>query len=129
MRSHLETLFQKKDIPLSAEQWALMGTLWSNAEGLSANQLGQKTLKEKSTVSRHISKLKKKGWVEERDNIEDGRSTLLQPSQKANSKSMLVFNCIKKTSELAEKGISKRELKTTLDVLMKIQKNFDCLNK
>jgi DNA-binding MarR family transcriptional regulator len=125
LKSYLDRLFRENEIPITAEQWAIMGILWSENKGLTAREIAPKALKEQSTISRHLSKLKKMDWIEEEAVANDRRYILLRPSNTANKYKSKIFKCVKQTLASAEKGISKKELESALNVLKQIQSNLE----
>ena len=66
---------------MTPEQWQVMVTLWTG-KSLSQMEIVNITLKDKHSVSRIIQRLERNGWVKKMINPEDGRSTLIQPTEK-----------------------------------------------
>jgi DNA-binding MarR family transcriptional regulator len=81
------TLFRRElvralsDYKMTPEQWQVMAKLWGG-ESLSQMDIAQLTLMDNFSVSRIFTRLEKNGWVKRMDNSKDGRSNLIQPTDK-----------------------------------------------
>lgn len=67
--------FHDAGIKMTAEQWGVIQVLLNNG-AMTQNQLGETLYLEKSTISRSVSGLKKRGWVVGEENTEDRRQKL-----------------------------------------------------
>lgn len=67
--------FSDAGIDMTAEQWGVILVLLNHG-AMTQGQLGEKLYLEKSTVSRSVSGLERKGWVVCEKNAEDGRHRL-----------------------------------------------------
>jgi MarR family transcriptional regulator, multiple antibiotic resistance protein MarR len=64
--------FSEAGIEMTAEQWGVILVLRNNGV-LTQGQLGEMLHLDKSTVSRSVSGLQRRGWVQGQRTVEDGR--------------------------------------------------------
>lgn len=62
LRKKLTDLFKKHKIDLTPEEFALLSRVWEN-EGILQNHLVEKTLKDKTRVTRLLNNLSDKGFI------------------------------------------------------------------
>jgi DNA-binding MarR family transcriptional regulator len=62
MRQELQRRFRAVNQELTAEAWALMGQLWKE-DGLTRQQLADRTIKDETTVTRFLDGLVRKGLI------------------------------------------------------------------
>ena len=67
---------------ITPEQWLIMVALWSSGKPVTQTEIVGLTLKDKYTVSRIVKKLESKGWVEKQTSEQDGRATIVSPTEK-----------------------------------------------
>ena len=72
MRQELQRRFQAINQNLTAEAWALMGQLWKE-DGLSRQQLADRTIKDETTMTRFLDGLVRKGLVRREQDPGDRR--------------------------------------------------------
>lgn len=65
---------------LTPEQWQVMQTLWSTAQGLNQNEVAHLTLKDKHSVSRILGRLERDGWISRRPDPQDARAFIVEPT-------------------------------------------------
>jgi DNA-binding MarR family transcriptional regulator len=66
---------------MTPEQWQVMAVLWRRGT-LCQRDIAGLTIKDKHSVSRIVRRLERNGWVEKIDSPENGRYTLIQPTEK-----------------------------------------------
>lgn len=69
----LRRLFLKSGLDVTPEQWVVLFRLHER-EGLTQSELGDRTVKDKTTVTRILDRLEKKGLVHRRRDSRDRRS-------------------------------------------------------
>jgi DNA-binding MarR family transcriptional regulator len=84
LSSHvLATRFQAADIDMTAEQWGAI-LLLLNADAITQKQLGEQLYLEKSSVSRLLNGLERRGWIVRTRDPKDSRQKLVAPTPKPN---------------------------------------------
>lgn len=113
---------------MTAEQWGVILAL-STHEPMTQNQISELLYLEKSSVSRSIDCLEKRGWIERRRSPHDSRSKIVSLSEKA-------LCVVEKGKEIAAKvlldaqqGVDESQLQTTKENLSETIANLRQLNK
>ena len=73
LRIGLRRQFVASGLDVTPEQWVVLFRL-SQRQGLSQSELGERTVKDKTTVTRILDRLEKKGLVTRRRDVNDRRS-------------------------------------------------------
>ena len=121
---HLQELFNQHDLDLTKEQMIVLKRL-HNDDGLSQNELAFLTLRNKSSLTRLLSKMEKKGYITRQQSKEDKRINNVYLTQKGKEVFILTKPVIKKMITKMEKGITASDKKQIITILKKIQYNFD----
>jgi len=74
--------FHEADIEMTAEQWGAI-LLLLNDDAMTQGQLGERLYLEKSSVSRLVNGLERRGWVVRTKSSGDSRQKLVSPTLKA----------------------------------------------
>ncbi len=74
--------FQKAGIDMTAEQWGAILVLL-NGEAMTQGELGERLHLEKSSVSRLMDRLEKRGWIVRTNDQNDSRQKIVSPTQTA----------------------------------------------
>ena len=74
--------FRAAGIDLTAEQWGVV-MLLSKGEAVNQTQLAELLFLEKSSISRLVDGLEKRGWVERQPDADDSRRKRVVPTAKA----------------------------------------------
>ena len=121
---HLQELFNHHGLDLTKEQMIVLKRL-HNDDGLSQNELAFLTLRNKSSLTRLLSKMEKKGYISRQQSKEDKRINNVYLTQKGKEVFHLTKPVIKKMITKMEKNITTSEKKEIITILKKIQNNFD----
>lgn len=81
LNNTLAVRFQTAGIDMTAEQWGAIIILL-NSESMTQRKLGERLFLEKSSVSRLINGLEKRGWIERSADRQDARKKLVIPTPK-----------------------------------------------
>lgn len=124
MKLELENSFKEHGYNITALQWFMLGVIYEN-EGITQNELAEKSKKDKTNIARIIEKLEKQKLIKRvRDDI-DKRVFRLSPTQLGKeTREELAYLAI----ELINKstvGISDEESKMCLKILKKIYSNLE----
>jgi DNA-binding MarR family transcriptional regulator len=121
---HLQELFNNHELDLTKEQMIVLKRLHSD-DGLSQNELAFLTLRNKSSLTRLLSKMEKKGYISRQQSKEDKRINNVYLTQKGKETFTLTKPVIKKIITKMEKNITITEKEQIITILKKIQNNFD----
>ncbi len=116
-------VFHENDIDLTKEQWLVLKKL-HDKNGQVQNDLAFITSRSKTSLTRLINTIEKKGYVNRFHSKDDKRIKhiyLTETGKKIFKKSLPVLQNIIDDLQV---GISDEELSNTIDVLNKIQKNL-----
>ena len=121
---HLQELFNNHELDLTKEQMIVLKRLHSD-DGLSQNELAFLTLRNKSSLTRLLSKMEKKGYISRQQSKEYKRINNVYLTQKGKETFTLTKPVIKKIITKMEKNITITEKEQIITILKKIQNNFD----
>ncbi len=79
LSNHLARKLHEAGIDMTAEQWGAIIILL-NSEAMTQRQLGERLHLEKSSVSRLINGLEKRGWIERTLDPNDSRQRIVTPT-------------------------------------------------
>lgn len=120
--------FKDAGIDMTAEQWGVIVVL-KNSEPMTQSQIGELLYLEKSSVSRSIDGLEKRGWIERQRSPHDSRSKRVLLTEKSRC---VVEQCEAiATSVLhdAQQDTNDIELQTSKQNLSKVITNLRHLNR
>jgi len=120
---HLQELFNKNDIDLTKEQMIVLKKL-HNENGLSQNELAFLTLRNKSSLTRLLSKMEKKNYIFRKQSTNDKRINRVFLTPKGKHIFTKTKPVIKEMINTVEQHITIEEKKQMIKTLKKIQSNF-----
>ena len=114
MKFEMEQTFLKNGYDITAHQWMVLGIIYEN-EGISQNELAQKSNKDKTNIARIVDKLKSKGYIK-RAQLENDRRVMNLFATKEGKEirealSKLAFGVLEKSLE----NISNEEQEVCMD--------------
>ncbi|WP_172563039.1 MarR family winged helix-turn-helix transcriptional regulator [Vibrio furnissii] len=124
--------FKQASIDMTAEQWGVILVLKNheskNSEPMTQSQISELLYLEKSSVSRSIDGLEKRGWIERQRSPSDSRSKFVSLSQQS-------LAVVERCSEIAatvladaQQGIEEAELERTKQHLAQVVRQLRQLN-
>ena len=119
----LESL-KSEDLDLTKEQMVVLKKLHDN-DGLNQNELAFLTLRNKSSLTRLLSKMEKKNYIIRRQSLKDKRVNNVFLTNLGKSIFLKAKPVIKKMITDMEQTITKREKEQIINTLKKIQSNFN----
>ena len=122
MISRISTIYyddRLKDTELGACHHSYIITICKNP-GISQDKLAQKLFINRSNVTRQISYLEEKGYVERKQSPTDKRVLLVYPTDKANEVLPFVREIVKDWNSYITEGFSEDELDCLGDMLSRI---------
>lgn len=119
----IENVFEENQIDLSKIQFVLLKIIQDN-EGVQQNQIATFLNRNKSSLTRMITALEKKGFLTRINSKIDKRAKSLQLTIEGNKTVEKAIPILLNAIEALEKGLTKEEIESTIDVLKKIQTNI-----
>jgi DNA-binding MarR family transcriptional regulator len=104
----LASRFHEAGIDMTAEQWGAIIILL-NGEAMTQGQLAEKLQLEKSSVSRLINGLEKRGWIERTQSLEDSRQKLVAPTPRVADTAEQCASIAREVLEQAHRGMSEED--------------------
>ncbi len=120
----LQEQFNKHNLDLTKEQMIVLKRL-HDEDGLSQNELAFLTLRNKSSLTRLLSKMEKKGYILRTQSKEDKRINHVYLTVFGNETFKKTKPAIQEVIKTMEKNISDSEKQQVIKTLKKIQQNFD----
>lgn len=120
--------FKHAGIDMTAEQWGVILVL-NNSEPMTQSQISELLYLEKSSVSRSIDGLEKRGWIERQRNPHDSRSKLVSLTEKSLA---IVEQCAEIAAGVlddAQHGSDQSELQISKQQLSGVISNLRQLNQ
>lgn len=115
--------FQESDIDMTAEQWGAILVLL-NGEPMTQGQLGERLYLEKSSVSRLIDGLERRGWIVRTKNPKDSRQKFVTPTPKVLDTAERCASIARALLEEAQHGMTEDEMLGCRSFLSRIITNL-----
>ena len=115
--------FQDADIDMTAEQWGALIILL-NGGAMTQGQLGERLYLEKSSVSRLIDGLERRGWIIRSKDPKDSRQKRVTPTPKVLDTSGHCATIARAILEDAQSGMSEDEMAACRSFLSRIITNL-----
>ena len=123
MRGHFRAALEAAGLDLTPEEAVIIARLMLT-DGLRQSELADSTIREKSTVTRLLDNLVGKGYVRRENDQRDRRVVLAWLTDSGREVHAHAFAAAQGVLQLATKGISKRDLETTMRTLGRVQENL-----
>ncbi|GAA3634512.1 MarR family winged helix-turn-helix transcriptional regulator [Flavivirga jejuensis] len=120
---HFQEKFNDANLDLTKEQMVVLKKLHYD-DGLSQNDLAFLTLRNKSSLTRLLSKMEKKGYIIRQQSNVDKRVNKVFLTQKGRDTFVLVKPVVKEMMAKIEQNITDSEKKLIINMLKRIQSNF-----
>ena len=124
LSNRLARSFKEAGINMTAEQWGALLAL-INGDAMTQVQLGEKLCLEKSSVSRLVNGLERRGWIERTKSKDDSRHKLVSVTKnaiKTAEKCVSIARCV---LEEAQQGMSEDERLVCRSFLSRIISNLE----
>lgn len=108
---------------ITPEEWVLLNRLWTR-DGQRQTDLAESTIKDRTTVTRLLDRMVKKGLVCRETDPEDRRVVLAWLTDEGKDEIRRLLPIMEKLLQEATAGISERELETTRKTLSTFQTNL-----
>ncbi len=124
LRKKLTDLFKKHKIDLTPEEFALLSRVWEN-EGILQNHLVEKTLKDKTRVTRLLNNLSDKGFIYRKINDKDKRKQFIFLTNEGKDLQSTIMPIVDHLMTRVSKDIDPKEIEITQRVLKQIISNLN----
>lgn len=109
---------------LTPEHWAVLVRLWEQ-DGLSQQELGDATFRDRSVITRLVDGLERRGWVRREPDPRDRRVHRLALTDAAHAQRGALTETVRAIVADAFVGVSEADLETTRRVLMQVYANLE----
>jgi len=120
---HLQELLNANALDLTKEQMIVLKKLHEE-DGINQNELAYLMIRNKSSLTRLISKMEKKGYITRKQSVSDKRINKIFLTSLGKSTFQRTRPVIKKMINTVEANLSESEKKLIIQTLQKIQTNF-----
>jgi DNA-binding MarR family transcriptional regulator len=124
LRSEVQRNLAAQGFDLSAEEWALLMILWFKGPQ-QMGPLAAITLRDRTTVTRLVDRLVKKGYVARAEVAQDRRQILISVTELGHQIEDKVVAAIKPLIQKSQQGISPEDAEIAMSVLKKMTQNLD----
>jgi len=104
-----ERILKQQRIEINSAQGRIMFVLWQN-DGISINELAEKTHLKKSTLTSMLDRLEKMGYVKRKRSKKDRRKILIKRTEKDRAMEKKYVEVSEEMAKLYYKGFSKSEI-------------------
>ncbi|AXR59721.1 MarR family winged helix-turn-helix transcriptional regulator [Leptospira mayottensis] len=123
MKLELQERFKSAGFSITPEEWVILNRLWES-DGMNQNEISQKTIKDKTTVTRFLNGMEKDGLIRRVVAEEDRRSRLIFLTEKGEKLKEELIQIAKSLLNDASMEINKEHLTITINVLAQIERNI-----
>lgn len=123
LNNMLAKRFQEEGIEMTAEQWGTIILLLNNGD-MTQGQLGMRFYLEKSSVSRLVGGLERRGWAVRTKSPDDNRHKLVSPTPKALETAERCAVIARTVLKEAQRGMSEDEQLVCRSFLSRIITNL-----
>ena len=124
---HLQEAFNEAGLDISKEQMIVLKRLHKE-DGLPQNDLATQTFRDKSSLTRLLATMEKKEYIIRVQSQNDKRINKVYLTEKGRTIFKNTRPVIKKVLDIMENGISGEEKLAIIEVLKKVQLNFEVQN-
>ncbi|MEW6303024.1 MAG: MarR family transcriptional regulator [Verrucomicrobiota bacterium] len=123
MRSFLTRVFQQHGYSITPEEWVLLNRLWSQ-DGLNQGALANLAIRDRTTVTRILDGLVRKGYVRREPDPEDRRVVCAWLTRKGRALQGRLMAIALGLKDRVIGGIPREDMEATLRTLYRIQANI-----
>lgn len=119
----LQKNFRNAGLEITIEQWSILYHLWKE-DGLSQQEIGTRTFRDKASTTRLIDNLERLGLVIRVASKEDRRINLVCLTEDAKPLQQITYELASQTMNEALQNISKDEIEIVKNVFQKVYDNL-----
>ncbi len=124
LRAEAQTRLKAAGLNMTAEEWALLMVLWRDGPTQMA-ALAAITLRDRTTVTRSVDRLIKKGLVKRTSSKTDRRQVIIEVTKTGIQMMPPAMATLAPLIEKSNVGISEQDLSITMDVLRRMAGNLE----
>ena len=124
IRKRLTMLFKEAGFHITPEEFSIMSRLWEE-DGLLQSEITEKTLKDKTRVTRLLGGLLEQSLVEKRVLPEDRRNFKIYLTDKGHNLKYELLPIVSGLMSVAASNISEEDLKITMNTLRTVFTNIN----
>lgn len=122
-RKTLSQKFDQQNLAVSAEEWAILLILWTKGEQ-TPSALAEVTFRDRTTITRLIDQMVKKGMVTRMHDEKDRRRVLIKASEAGEALKGDLVPIAQDMISIATQGISPQDIETTVKTLSAMTHNL-----
>ncbi|MBT9484986.1 MarR family transcriptional regulator [Sediminibacterium sp.] len=119
----LQKNFRNAGLEITIEQWSVLYHLWKE-DGLSQQELCNRTFRDKPSITRLIDNLEKQHLVKRVASPTDRRINLVQLTDVAKDLQQITIDLANQTMAEALVGVDKKDIETVKSVFQKVYDNL-----
>ncbi|WP_375175304.1 MarR family winged helix-turn-helix transcriptional regulator [Pseudooceanicola sp.] len=124
IRSEAQKAFTEKGIDLTPEEWAILMVIWSRGPQR-MTELAATTFRDRTTVTRMIDRLVRKGLIERQSSADDRRTVRIAVTPVGAAFEPEVMSVITPLIARAMAGVTAEDASRVLAILRQVSANLD----
>lgn len=123
----LQKNFRNRGLEITIEQWSVLYHLWKE-DGLSQQELCNRTYRDKPGITRLINKLEKQKLLKRVSHKNDKRINLVRLTEAGKSLQDITHELANETMDEALNGVKKEDIEIVKTVLQRVYENLNTSN-
>jgi len=123
IKQYGQRILDANGFDITVDQWLVLKVVSEN-EGMSQFDICQVLIKDKSTISKMLKALEKKGFIERRPSSMDLRRSAVFMTKKSHQLIKKLLPLVKEVRQQGVKNLSQKEIKTLSKILSRIRGNL-----
>ena len=123
IRKRIGRELSRRGYPIRADQFSALVYIWDQ-DGQTQRAIAEKLYRDKTTVSRLVSKIESLGLIQRVAGQGDTRERLIYLTESGRQLMAKVTELVQEVLDLAEEGIDAQEMKNCKDVLRRVRQNL-----
>lgn len=123
MKNAMTKTFHDHGYEITADQWPVLAMLWYK-DGRPQKEITDEAYREKTMMTRLIDSLEKKNLILRIPDSKDKRNNLIYLTNEGKELQAKLMPLVIGLEEAAVEGISEKDLKCTMDILLRIYENL-----
>jgi len=128
LKNELVYRFEQAGYTVTPEEWVILNRLWEE-DGLSQNEIAERTIKDKTTVTRFLAQMEAKGLIVRKSSKEDGRYKSVRLTAYAQKLKPILIPIAQEMLVQASSGIAEKDIQITLNMLRNVEDNLIRIEK
>jgi MarR family transcriptional regulator, organic hydroperoxide resistance regulator len=128
LKNELAYRFKQAGHTVTPEEWVILNRLWEE-DGLSQNEIAERTIKDKTTVTRFLVQMEEKGLIVRKSSKEDGRYKNVHLTSYARKLKPILIPIAQAMLVQLSSGIAEKDLQIALNTLRHVEDNLIRIEK